>query len=154
MTIYKLRMENYMAPIPAETAVAQFVGAFTTVPAVAQQLWAARVPFWFLRPVEVFDAENILVVVALQEPSFGLPDPDAHGDGAPPVLYSGNSTMEKIAAIKRAAVQTPWYHDPFETTDTRSRSLSPAPDSAIPAASSSRSVAQPRSTPCMRFTCA
>ncbi|KAJ7732901.1 hypothetical protein DFH07DRAFT_780746 [Mycena maculata] len=102
-----------------------------------QRLWGAHVPFWFLRPVEVFDAENILAVVALREPSFGLSDPDAHGDGAPPVLYTGNSTLEKIAAIHSAAIQTPWYHDPFTTTNTRSRS-----PSAIPVASGSRPVAR------------
>ncbi|KAJ6558732.1 hypothetical protein B0H10DRAFT_1967237 [Mycena sp. CBHHK59/15] len=100
MTIYKLTMSNYLAP-PAKTALAQCVSTFTMVPMVAQQLWAAGVPFWFLRPVEVFDAENILSVVPLQEPSFGLPDNDAHGQGAPPVLYSGNSTLEKIAVIRR-----------------------------------------------------
>ncbi|KAJ7484833.1 hypothetical protein B0H11DRAFT_2413754 [Mycena galericulata] len=147
MTIYKLRIDNYMAPVPADTAVAQCVGAFTTVPTVAQQLWAARVPFWFLRPVEVFDAENILAVVALREPSFGLSDPNARGDGAPPALYTGNSTLEKIAAIHIAAIQTPWYHDPFATTNTRSRSPSPATDTAIPVASNSRPVVQPRLAP-------
>ncbi|KAJ7842708.1 hypothetical protein B0H13DRAFT_2365132 [Mycena leptocephala] len=87
MTIYQRWMNNYMAPVPADTSVAKCVRAFTTVPFVAQQLWAAKVPFWFLRPVEVFDAENILKVVPLWELSFDLPDTDAHGAGAPPVLY-------------------------------------------------------------------
>ncbi|KAJ7857184.1 hypothetical protein B0H13DRAFT_2574912 [Mycena leptocephala] len=144
MTVYQARMNNYMAPTSTHTSAAEFVGAFTTVPFVAQQLWAAKVPFWLLRPVEVFDAENILDVVPLREPEFDLPDADAHGAGAPPVLYSGNSTLQKIAAIKRASVHTPWYHDPFETTDTRARS--PSPDAATPVASSSRSPVQPRSS--------
>ncbi|KAJ7449768.1 hypothetical protein B0H11DRAFT_2332108 [Mycena galericulata] len=103
MTIYKLRIDNYMAPVPVDTAVAQCVGAFTTVPTVAQQLWAARVPFWFLRPVEVFDAENILAVVALREPSFGLSDPNARGDGAPPALYTGNTIP--VASNSRSVAQ-------------------------------------------------
>lgn len=131
MTIYKDRMNNYLAsPGALTTPVAQCVGAFTTVPTVAQMLWAARLPFWFLRPVEVFDAENIWRVVPLRDPEFGLPDPDAHAAGAPPVLYTGNSTEDKIGAIKRAAVHTPWYYDPFETsvtTQAPSRSPSPAP---------------------------
>ncbi|KAJ7488467.1 hypothetical protein B0H11DRAFT_2012833 [Mycena galericulata] len=130
MTIYKPRIDNYLTSAPAGTAVAQCVGAFTTVPTVAQQLWAARLPFWFMRPVEVFDQENIWTIVALREPMFGLVDPNAHGVGAPPTLYTGNSTEHKIDAIKRAAANTPWYYDPFETTfdttDTRSRSPSPA----------------------------
>ncbi|KAJ7720673.1 hypothetical protein DFH07DRAFT_760738 [Mycena maculata] len=139
MTILKPRIDNYLASAPAGTAVAQCVGAFTTVPTVAQQLWAARLPFWFMRPVEVFDLENIWTVVALRDPMFGLSDPNAHGVGAPPALYTGNSTEHKIAAIKRAAAHTPWYYDPFETTfdatNTGSRSPSPAP---TPVASTSR----------------
>lgn len=126
MTVYKQRMNDYMAPHPTDTAVAQFVGAFTTVPTVAQQLWAARVPVWFLRPYEVFDKENILAIVPLREPMFSLPDPDAHGEGAPPALYCGNSTQDKISAIQRAARHTPWYHDPFETNFTRAPSPTPA----------------------------
>ncbi|KAJ7745103.1 hypothetical protein B0H16DRAFT_1558840 [Mycena metata] len=131
LTVYKPRMTTYStASIPA---VAEFVGAFTTVPGVAQQLWAAGVPFWFLRPIEVFDRENILKVVPLLEPSLGLPDANAHGAGAPPVLYSGNSTIEKIGAIHAAALYTPWYQDPFET----------AAAPVVPVASSSRSVPPP-----------
>ncbi|KAJ7913989.1 hypothetical protein B0H13DRAFT_1873450 [Mycena leptocephala] len=110
----------------------------------ANNLWAAKVPFWFLRPVDFFDAENILRVVPLREPEFDLPDANAHGAGAPPVLYSGNSTLQKIEAIKRAAVHTPWYCDPFETTDTCARS--PLPDPPTPLASSSRSAVHPRSS--------
>ncbi|KAJ6632042.1 hypothetical protein B0H10DRAFT_2206452 [Mycena sp. CBHHK59/15] len=139
MTIYKPCIENYLSASTVDPTVAQCVGAFTTVPAVAQQLWSARLPFWFLRPTYVFDTENILVVVPLQEPHFV--NSDTPGDGAPPVVYSGNSTMEKIAAIHRAAVQTPWYRDPFETADTRSRSLSPPPTLIASTSVASTSVA-------------
>ncbi|KAJ6630171.1 hypothetical protein B0H10DRAFT_2208292 [Mycena sp. CBHHK59/15] len=68
----------------------------------------------------------------------------AAGTSGPEVTYSGNSTLEKIAAIHRDAVQNPWYHDPFETT----RALAPPPaaqpssavPSAVPVASSSHSA--------------
>ncbi|KAJ7698313.1 hypothetical protein B0H17DRAFT_1196896 [Mycena rosella] len=139
----------------AGIAIAPCVGAFTVSPVVAQQLWAARVPFWFLRPSFVFDAENILAVVPLQEPIAIYSE--AAGDGVPKVLYSGNNTLDKIAAIWRQALQTPWYHNPFETADdssspaletthSSSRGCSPSPvthPSAV--ASSSRSVAQANS---------
>ncbi|KAJ6622362.1 hypothetical protein B0H10DRAFT_2342270 [Mycena sp. CBHHK59/15] len=128
-------------PPPPPPALAQSVGSFTTVPRIAQQLFAAGVPFWLVRPVEVFDTENILAVVPLREPRFGLPDDNARGTGAPPVLYTGNSTREKIAVIQCAAIHTPWYHNPFETADTRARS--PSPDPVIPVASGSRSVMPP-----------
>ncbi|KAJ7152230.1 hypothetical protein C8R43DRAFT_1127309 [Mycena crocata] len=143
MSIYKQRIDNYMNSDPTDTtAVAETIGTFTTVPLVAQQLFVARVPFWFLRPVEVFDAENILRLVTLREPDFGLPDPDAHAEGAP-VLYSGNSTMDKITAIRRAAVHMPWYRDPFETTKT-------TPDAPLPTVSSSVPAVQPP-TPATSF---
>ncbi|KAJ7624169.1 hypothetical protein B0H17DRAFT_1218939 [Mycena rosella] len=134
-------MENYMSEPPADTPVAQCVGAFTTVPTVAQHLWATRLPFWFLRPTYVFDAENILAVVPLREPDFSVPD--APGDGAPPVIYSGNSAEDKIAAIHRAAAQTPWYRDPFETTNPRPPLTQPStqPSAATPIASTSRPIA-------------
>ncbi|KAJ7076149.1 hypothetical protein B0H15DRAFT_864487 [Mycena belliarum] len=155
MSVYKERMNNYLAQ-DVNADLGQFVGAFTTVPTVAQQFWAAGLPFWFIREYEVFDSENILSVVPLSHPNFDLPDPDAHGEGAPPSLYTGNSTMEKIEAIHRAAQQTPWYTDPFETGFTRTPSqprdpasgstsraiaLSAAPISA-PIPSSSHAVAQ------------
>ncbi|KAJ7040851.1 hypothetical protein C8F04DRAFT_1391661 [Mycena alexandri] len=142
MTIYKRRINNYPAPAHTTPAIAQSVGAFTSVPTVAQQLWNAGVPVWLVRSVDVFDRENILAVVPLLEPNFGLPDPDAHAEGAPAALYTGNSTAEKIAVIQRAAIQTPWYHDPFETSITRAPSPSPAP-----VASTSGSIAQPRHAP-------
>ncbi|KAJ7739011.1 hypothetical protein B0H16DRAFT_1569532 [Mycena metata] len=140
LTVYKPRMTTYStASVPA---VAEFVGAFTTSPGVAQQLWAAGVPFWFLRPIEVFDRENILKVVPLLEPNLGLPDANAHGAGTPPVLYSGNSTIEKIGAIHAAVLYTPWYQDPFEMGFTPA----PPPSAAapvVPVANSSRSVPPP-----------
>jgi hypothetical protein len=154
-TIYKPRIDNYMNAPPTTIPVAQCVGMFTTVPTIAQQLLAAHLPFWFLRPFYIFDAENILVVVTLQEPSFY----DERGEDGPPIIYSGNSTSEKIAAIHRAAVQTPWYHDPFETADTRAPSPSPPPV-AQPSASTSSAHRvvrsnnqQARFAPCACFNC-
>ncbi|KAJ7201543.1 hypothetical protein GGX14DRAFT_399886 [Mycena pura] len=150
MTVYKERMDNYMADTNAE--VGQFVGAFTTVPTVVQQFWGAGVPIWFVRPYEVFDKENILAVVHLQEPRLGLYDPDEHAQGAPPALYTGNSTQDKIAAIHHAARKTPWYTDPFETGFTRPRSppptaasastSRPVPPPSVPVSSSFRAVGQ------------
>ncbi|KAJ7429432.1 hypothetical protein B0H11DRAFT_2265750 [Mycena galericulata] len=147
MTIYKPRIDNYLASAPAGTAVAQCVGAFTnSADGRAAAVGPHTCHFGSCDQVEVFDLENIWTVVTLREPMFGLADPNAHGVGAPPTLYTGNSTEHKIAAINRAAAHTPWYYDPFETTfdsvDTRSRSPSPAP---VPIASTSQHpVAAPK----------
>ncbi|KAJ7726863.1 hypothetical protein B0H14DRAFT_3518978 [Mycena olivaceomarginata] len=137
MTVYKEQMDNYMANTDAD--VGQFVGAFTTLPNVVQQFWGVGVPIWFVRPYKVFDKENILAVVHLQQPLLGLYDPDEHGQGAPPALYTGNSTQDKIAAIHSAARQTPWYTDPFETGFTRP----PSPPPTAASASTSRPVPPP-----------
>ncbi|KAJ7100332.1 hypothetical protein C8R43DRAFT_907410 [Mycena crocata] len=112
MKTYRRLMNEYNSE--HGTSVAHCVGAFTTVPSVAQRLWSAGLPFWFLRPTHVFDTENILSVVRLTEPSFNVLD--IPGEGTPPVVYSANSTNEKIAAIHGATAHTPWYTDPFENS--------------------------------------
>ncbi|KAJ7206639.1 hypothetical protein GGX14DRAFT_367131 [Mycena pura] len=123
MTLYKPRMENYLSTPSQNTSLAQCMGAFTAAPFVAQQLWSAGLPFWFFRPTYVFDNENILAVVPLLEPSSVIHNPA--GEGAPTIIYSGNSTDEKIGAIHHAAAQTSWYRDPFATACTSSNSLTP-----------------------------
>ncbi|KAJ7622882.1 hypothetical protein B0H17DRAFT_1151547 [Mycena rosella] len=124
MTVYRPRISNYMNVPPEHTPLAQCVGAFTSVPSVAQQLWSAQ---------------NILAVVPLREPMDMAPD--LPNEGGPPVVYSGNSTSDKISAIHRAAAQVPWYCDPFETADTRPCSPSPVTEPTR-VASSSRSAAR------------
>ncbi|KAK7012291.1 hypothetical protein R3P38DRAFT_3020729 [Favolaschia claudopus] len=124
-TIYKPRMDGYTSNIPSDVTIEQCIGAFTSDPSVAQQLWAARLPFWFIRPTFVFDSENILAVVPLRNAAFDVSP--VRGDGAPPIVYSANSTVEKIQAIHRAAIQTPWYRDPFETGFKSSALPSSAP---------------------------
>lgn len=140
-TVYEHKMKFYIGPSATGRALAKCVGAFTTIPSYTQLLWAAGIPVWLVRPVEVFDIENILKVVPLQEPRFGLADDAAHGEGAPPALYSGLNTRDKIKAIHEAAVHTPWYRNPFETGFNRESS--PARELTTPVATSSRSVAPP-----------
>ncbi|KAJ6580208.1 hypothetical protein B0H10DRAFT_2235457 [Mycena sp. CBHHK59/15] len=154
MTIYKPRVDNFMTALPGMIPVARTVGAFTTVPAVAQQLWSACLPFWLLRPTFVFDSENILAVVPLQQPNFVVAD--TPGAAAPPVLYSGNQTLDKIATIHRAAIETPWYRDPFETNTSPAppapappapRPTASIPIASSPVASSSHGVARAKKQP-------
>ncbi|KAJ7924687.1 hypothetical protein B0H13DRAFT_2315204 [Mycena leptocephala] len=124
MTIYQARMNNYMAPISADTSVAKFVGCSPLSPLL-------------------LSSYNILKVVPLREPEFDLPDANAHGAGAPPSIqrqqYLGKDCGDQVRRL-----HTPWYHDPFETTDTRARS--PSPEPATPLASSSRSAVHLRSS--------
>jgi hypothetical protein len=146
MTVYRERMADYFAggPFPASNTM----GAFVTQANEAMQLGNAGIPFWFLRPVVTFAEENILKMVPLREPKFGLDDLEAAAFEALPPLYTGNSTREKIDAIKKAAIHMQWYKDPFEGSCTRPRSPSPPP---VP--SSSLPVVQPSSTPGMSLFC-
>ncbi|KAJ6614105.1 hypothetical protein B0H10DRAFT_1950900 [Mycena sp. CBHHK59/15] len=139
ITLYKPRIDDYLSAPPnksslsALTPLSPCIGAFTTIPAVAQQLWCARLPFWFLRPTFVFDCENILSVVALEQPDFDVSD--LYGEGAPPVVYTtANTTKGKIAAIHSAAAQSPWYRDPSDTGDSTPALASPPASPSKPAA--------------------
>ncbi|KAF8197199.1 hypothetical protein K438DRAFT_1824855 [Mycena galopus ATCC 62051] len=122
-TKYKPCMDNYYAArVPASTPVAKCVRAFTTNPVIAQQLWVANLPVWFIRPTHIFAEENILTTVPLVEPiSIAL---DALDEGAYPVMYSGDSTVEKMVAISRGAMLDPWYRQAFNGF-TRSSSATP-----------------------------
>ncbi|KAJ7676035.1 hypothetical protein DFH06DRAFT_1292190 [Mycena polygramma] len=137
MTVYKPRIDDYTTASTMKTPVAQCVGAFTVEPSVAQQLWCARLPFWFIRPTYVFSEENILAVVPLKDPVFL--QLESLGSGAPPVIYSGSSTTDKILAIQRAAAQTPWYRDPFENANP----FPPASPLTPIASTSSASITSP-----------
>ncbi|KAF7340892.1 hypothetical protein MSAN_02118700 [Mycena sanguinolenta] len=97
MTKYKRRIDNYSHRFPESTPVAPCIGAFTFVPLVAQQLWAARLPVWLLRPSHTFDSENILAEVSLLQPHHITLD-----------------ALDEDAAISRAAVLTPWYWEAFK----------------------------------------
>ncbi|KAJ7614292.1 hypothetical protein DFH06DRAFT_1344244 [Mycena polygramma] len=73
--------------------------------------------FMTAAPVTIPVAECVgafTVVVPLTEPCF---IPSDALDGHPGIVYSGNSTVDKIQAIHKAALHTPWYRDPFEHHD-------------------------------------
>ncbi|KAJ7729386.1 hypothetical protein DFH07DRAFT_969524 [Mycena maculata] len=142
VTYFKPRIDDYLSSPPDSlylnsAPVAACMGAFTVDPRVAQQLWSAHLPFWFLRPTHVFDSENILSVVELEDPTFDL----TVGEGAPPVVYTTNTTEEKIAAIHSASSHTPWYRDPFQIVDSGPPLSSPPASQATAATSKAKSIA-------------
>ncbi|KAJ7222672.1 hypothetical protein B0H12DRAFT_1078253 [Mycena haematopus] len=152
VTVFKPRMDDSLSGLPQgpymdSKAVAGCISAFTVDPRVAQQLWWARLPFWFLRPTHIFDCENILSLVKLDEPMFD----DRVGDGAPPVVYTpNNTTEEKIAAIRSAMAQMQLYAHLFGPVASSAPAshepiASSAPASHKPIASTSASVARSKS---------
>ncbi|KAJ7868431.1 hypothetical protein B0H13DRAFT_1635742 [Mycena leptocephala] len=81
MTIYKPRMEDPDAELGLPD---DCMGVFTSDPKVAQQFRAARLPYWFLRPLSAFHQENILRVVTPLDPAQFLDLEPA--PGIPPFL--------------------------------------------------------------------
>ncbi|KAJ7743478.1 hypothetical protein DFH07DRAFT_777394 [Mycena maculata] len=141
MSVYKPRMESSDSKT-GDLVVKHCMGAFTHEPQIAQMFFKAGLPFWLIRPTYVFDTENILAVVEVSLPPFPVDSTMEH-----PVLYTGNDTDDKIAAMHRAALQLPWYQDPFavdapgqtasQETGTSNAELSQGPSSTR-AASGSR----------------
>jgi hypothetical protein len=108
MTVYKPRMENFKEQADS-VLIAACMGAFTSEPRVAQILFSAKLPFWFLRPTYVFAEENILAVVELRQvPGSVMQDilPER------PALYTGKN-HEKLKAMARTSRFVSWYRDPF-----------------------------------------
>ncbi|KAJ7116258.1 hypothetical protein C8R43DRAFT_902405 [Mycena crocata] len=136
LTIYKPRIDNYMISPDRDSHVADCVGAFTADVEVAQALFTARLPFWLLRPAHLFTTANILALVDLREPDFGVFDEPV--EGGPPVIYSGNSVDEKIAEIRKAAAHTRWYSNPWRQARTLPRTLLLLFPAAAPATAPTR----------------
>ncbi|KAK7027779.1 hypothetical protein R3P38DRAFT_3267870 [Favolaschia claudopus] len=111
-TVYKPRMES-LTPTDPTIPVANCVGVFTSSVEVAQQLWGARLPYWLVRPTYVFSEEVILKVVTPEKPPWFMDVLDPSHDD-PPVIYTGNGTDAKLAAIQREAAKVAWYRDPFD----------------------------------------
>ncbi|KAJ7106450.1 hypothetical protein C8R43DRAFT_906257 [Mycena crocata] len=155
MGTYQRRMKQFDPASVHVADVGRFMGAFIKDVEVAQVMWSAGVPFWWLRPAHLFDDENILELVSLTEPD--IPLNDLRGDGTPPMLECGNTTDEKIAAIHRAMRSTAWYRDPFETNPTTPATIpvsSPIPVAPNPLAvvtSTSGSGPPPSNKPGVRF---
>ncbi|KAJ7140628.1 hypothetical protein C8R44DRAFT_726364 [Mycena epipterygia] len=109
MTVFKPRMDSYglrkSSPI-----VTPCMGTITHDAQMAQFLFDAGVPFWFLRPTYIFDSENILTIEPVEALWFPLQQdlPKGHV-----VIYSGDNTDSKIEAMNRAALHVQWYRDPF-----------------------------------------
>ncbi|KAJ7169315.1 hypothetical protein C8R43DRAFT_1121194 [Mycena crocata] len=129
MGTYQRRMKQFDPASVHAADVGKFMGAFIKDMEVAQVVWSAGVPFWWLQPAHLFDDENILELVSLTEPD--IPLNDLRGDGTPPMLECGNTTDEKIDAIHRAMRSTAWYRDPFDTNPSTTPATIPV-SSPIP----------------------
>ncbi|KAJ6597730.1 hypothetical protein DFH09DRAFT_1304498 [Mycena vulgaris] len=131
-TVYRPQQKTFaMDAVRWDHSVAMDrLGAFTSTPAIAQLLFDASIPFWFLRPTFAFTLEDVKQMVELTEP-FAIEMEPAPGST---VLYM-NDTDSKLDAIFQAGVEFHWYHDPFNLSNSvPTAGLAPA---SAPATSSS-----------------
>ncbi|KAJ6530238.1 hypothetical protein B0H19DRAFT_967944, partial [Mycena capillaripes] len=113
MTVYVPRIEDptYRGGLPD----ADTIGVFTSSPIVAENFHRARLPYWFIRPLRAFSAENILRVVEPLDPAQWL-ELEAIEDFAP--ITVGLTLKERMRGLHKATDALPWYKNPFASGDT------------------------------------
>jgi hypothetical protein len=107
MTVYKPRMED---PDAQPGLPDDCIGVFTSDPKVAQQFCAARLPYWFLRPLSTFHHENILRVVTPLDPAQFLDLEPAPGYDP---ISVGLNIEQRMRSLHLCTGNTPWYKNPF-----------------------------------------
>ncbi|KAJ7624718.1 hypothetical protein FB45DRAFT_1060930 [Roridomyces roridus] len=120
LTIYKPRIDLLDAA-EIYSVNEKCIGAFTTDPRIAQELFRAKLPFWFVRPLHLFANENILGVVPLTAPPSWLLQLQVTTQtdilGLKPI-YTGASTTEKIHAMHALLRATSFYRDIFDSSES------------------------------------
>ncbi|KAJ7168349.1 hypothetical protein C8R43DRAFT_984083 [Mycena crocata] len=146
MTVYKPRMENPNTAI--EGPPDERLGVFTSDGEIAQKLYLAKLPYWFIRPLALFtEGTNILRIVVPTEStrSFEL----EAAPGYPPVDV-GPKFEDRMYALHLCTRNAPWYRDPVQAqTVVAPRSNTPA--IAGPSRAPKRQNSHP--SPCEIFLC-
>lgn len=141
MMVYKRRMDN---PESAPARHENCIGIFTSDPVVVQQFQAAGLPYWFLRPTWTFKNENILAIATPVDPA-DLLTLAPHAEF--PAIQTGLGTYVKVEAIRSTWRNSPWYHDPFGSSELQEQPLvtgggQATMHSSAPIAGPSRGVGQ------------
>ncbi|KAJ7441408.1 hypothetical protein B0H11DRAFT_2252155 [Mycena galericulata] len=110
MLIYKPRMLA-SAPLDLPDTPDDCVGVFTSNPIIVQQFHAARLPYWFIRPLQAFQQENILKVVTPISAASCIELEVAAGF---PAVQVANGEDEKLRSLDSCTRTAPWYRDLFK----------------------------------------
>jgi hypothetical protein len=112
LEIYKPRMEG--ASPPAES-VTNCMGAFTNIPRIVQDFYAAGLPVWFLRPSKDWDSPvkcNILKTVTPLDPADVLCI-SQHYPSFPPLFYGYATDPHRHSAFYTHSRKWLIFKDPF-----------------------------------------
>ncbi|KAF7336361.1 hypothetical protein MVEN_02184600 [Mycena venus] len=140
MMKYKPRMEGIEDPNVNSVHPDDCIGCFTDDPHLAQLLWKARLPYWFIRPLKAFSDENILrVVVPFAASEFLEMNPAA---GFSPVAAM-DQLDDRLRLLHRCTQNTPWYRNPFEAASPNVASTSVAGTSRARRAVEQSAIAGP-----------
>ena len=90
---------------------ADVIGCFVRTAYSAERLFAAGIPYWFVREMRTFDTENILSIGTVVEPNHHLIVED-HPAYAPRI-YQGDSNNNRYLAICNYSFKFLRYADPF-----------------------------------------
>ncbi|KAF8328277.1 hypothetical protein F5887DRAFT_1083259 [Amanita rubescens] len=96
---------------PRATQVADVIGCFVHTAYSAEQLFAAGIPYWFVREVHRFDKENILSIDTVVIPGDLLVTEDHAGYA--PRIYQGDPNVNRYLAICNYSLKHMRYADPF-----------------------------------------
>ncbi|KAJ7615140.1 hypothetical protein DFH06DRAFT_1013510 [Mycena polygramma] len=114
MLVYKPRMELADIVAPSEPS-SSLLGAFTTNPKIAQQFFAAGIPYWFMRPASSYLGQNILQVLdSLPAPSVEVERHPVHSA----ICTATHQTDDKVQAIDKVSRSVEWYSDPFNASES------------------------------------
>ncbi|KAJ7663590.1 hypothetical protein B0H17DRAFT_1184875 [Mycena rosella] len=131
---------------PAEPLVG-CMGVFTNVLSIAQLLHKAGLPYWLIRPTQLFDRDIVRKTVKIDEPLEELGFPDGEDR---PVVYSGHNTADKMQAIWMANRHMPWCREVFNSDQHPNPNSVPVPQASRPgpSAAAEGSGASSRYSPC------
>ncbi|KAJ6559497.1 hypothetical protein DFH09DRAFT_1083661 [Mycena vulgaris] len=109
LKLFKRRMET---PTEKAPAPGQFVGVYTGDPLVAQRFYMAGLPYWYIRPREMFTSSASTQWVTPRSPASQLqiaPHPKYTT-----ICKATNNTDVIIEAIHNVSRTVEWYKDPYE----------------------------------------
>ncbi|TFK62335.1 hypothetical protein BDN72DRAFT_862915 [Pluteus cervinus] len=111
--VFQQRMNGRVTP-PSPYDIAPTIGAFVSVTRQAQDLFTARIPFWFIKPLNRFTIENILEPISLTCPPWELL---AFPMRTQPTLLSSLSDPghARIVAIAQSDREILTYPNPFQS---------------------------------------
>ncbi len=111
--------EPYMeGRVPPATETAKVIGCFVHNADVAERLFAAGIPYWFIRPISSFVKENILSITSIVQPKDKLELED-YVPYPFPRIYVGDSNYNRFQAISEHGLKSLRYTDLFSDGNRR-----------------------------------